>query len=54
MTKLKTKILSYNLCYCINMMLGKDVDLRHIKELVFRQYIKNILENISQCKFTST
>lgn len=35
MTRLRTKVLAHNLCYCINRLLGKDIDLGHIKELIF-------------------
>ncbi|WP_432406379.1 IS982 family transposase [Wukongibacter sp. M2B1] len=34
-TRLKTKLLAYNLCYFVNKALGKDSDLAKIKELVF-------------------
>lgn len=34
-TRIQTKILSHNLCYFINKMLGKCIDIGHIKELVF-------------------
>lgn len=35
MTRLRIKVLSHNLCYFINMLLGKDINLGHIKELIF-------------------
>jgi hypothetical protein len=35
MTRIKTKLLAYNLCYYINMLIGKDVNYSKIKELVF-------------------
>ena len=34
-SRLRTKILAHNLCYCINILLGKKVNIGHIKELVF-------------------
>jgi len=34
-TRIKTKLLAYNLCYCINKLIGKDVNFSRIKELVF-------------------
>lgn len=33
--RLRTKILAHNLCYSINQMLGNDINLGHIKELIF-------------------
>ncbi len=33
--RLRTKILAHNLCYNINQMLGNDVNLGNIKELIF-------------------
>lgn len=33
--RLRTKILTHNLCYSINQMLGNDINLGHIKELIF-------------------
>lgn len=33
--RLRIKILAYNLCYSINQMLGNDINLGHIKELIF-------------------
>lgn len=35
MTRIRTKILAHNLCYFINKLLGKTVQLGHIKELIF-------------------
>lgn len=35
MTRLRTKVLTHNLCYFINRVLGKDINLGHIKELIF-------------------
>ncbi|SHI20691.1 hypothetical protein [Sporanaerobacter acetigenes] len=34
-TRLRTKILSHNICYFINKCLGKNVDIGKIKELIF-------------------
>ena len=34
-TRLRTKILSHNICYFINKCLGKSVDIGKIKELIF-------------------
>lgn len=34
-TRLRTKVLAHNLCYCINRILGKDINLGQIKELIF-------------------
>lgn len=34
-TRIKTKILAYNLCYFINALMGKDIHFSKIKELVF-------------------
>lgn len=34
-SRLRTKILAQNLCYCINILLGKKVNIGYIKELVF-------------------
>ncbi|MBU5257613.1 IS982 family transposase [Tissierella praeacuta] len=34
-TRLRTKILAHNLCYSINHMLGNNINLGHIKELIF-------------------
>lgn len=34
-TRIQTKILGHNLCYLINKILGKDIDIGHIKELIF-------------------
>ncbi len=34
-SRLRTKILSHNICYSINQMLGNDISLGHIKELIF-------------------
>lgn len=36
LSRIKTKLLAYNLCYYINMIMGKDIDIAEIKELVFR------------------
>lgn len=35
LSRIKTKLLAYNLCYYINKLMGKDVDISKIKELVF-------------------
>lgn len=35
LTRIKTKLLAYNFCYYINMLIGKDVNYSKIKELVF-------------------
>lgn len=35
LSRIKTKLLAYNLCYYINMLMGKDIDIAKIKELVF-------------------
>jgi hypothetical protein len=34
-TRLRTKILAHNLCYSINQILGNNINLGHIKELIF-------------------
>jgi IS5 family transposase len=34
-TRLRTKILAHNLCYSINKILGNNINLGHIKELIF-------------------
>ncbi len=34
-SRLRTKILAHNICYSINQMLGNNVNLEHIKELIF-------------------
>ncbi|MFT9494171.1 IS982 family transposase [Anaerosolibacter sp.] len=34
-SRLRTKVLAHNLCYFINKLLGKNINLGHIKELVF-------------------
>ncbi|MDK2801175.1 MAG: hypothetical protein PWQ70_2794 [Clostridiales bacterium] len=34
-TRIKTKLLAYNLCYYINKLLGHDINVSKIKELVF-------------------
>jgi hypothetical protein len=34
-TRIKTKLLAFNLCYFINMLIGKDIHFARIKELVF-------------------
>ncbi|MBZ4655739.1 MAG: transposase family protein [Thermoanaerobacter sp.] len=34
-TRIKTKLLAYNLCYYINKLMGRDVHISRIKELVF-------------------
>lgn len=35
LSRIKTKLLTYNLCYYINMLIGRDVNFSRIKELVF-------------------
>lgn len=35
LTRLRTKLLAYNICYYINMIIGKDVNFSRIKSLVF-------------------
>lgn len=35
LTRLKTKLLAFNLCYYINMIIGKDTNFARIKQLVF-------------------
>ena len=35
-TRIKTKLLAYNLCYYINKLIGKDAEISRIKHLVFR------------------
>lgn len=35
LSRIKTKLLAYNLCYYINMLIGRDVNFSKIKELVF-------------------
>ena len=34
-TRIKTKLLAYNLCYYINKLIGRDINVSRIKELVF-------------------
>lgn len=34
-TRIKTKFLAYNLCFYINMLMGKDINYSKIKHLVF-------------------
>ncbi len=34
-TRIKTKLLAYNLCYYINRLIGQDIDISRIKHLVF-------------------
>lgn len=34
-TRIKTKLLAYNLCYNINKLIGRDINVSRIKELVF-------------------
>lgn len=34
-TRIKTKLLAYNLCYYINKLMGKDAEISRIKHLVF-------------------
>lgn len=33
--RLRTKVLAHNLCYSINKILGNNISLGHIKELMF-------------------
>lgn len=35
LSRIKTKLLAYNLCYYINMLIGRDMNFSRIKELVF-------------------
>ena len=41
-TRLKTKLLSYNICHYINILIGKDTNFSRIKALYFRYIIKKI------------
>ena len=34
-TRIKTKLLAYNLCYYINKLIGRDINVSRIKELIF-------------------
>jgi hypothetical protein len=34
-TRIKTKLLAYNLCYYINKLIGQNINVSRIKELVF-------------------
>ncbi|MPN09507.1 IS982 family transposase ISCth1 [bioreactor metagenome] len=34
-TRIKTKLLAYNLCYYINKLIGQDIEISRIKHLIF-------------------